>query len=125
LKEFEELKIESLIDFIKEGTEYQTAQYRMCFPIIKRMYRRIKMGYCFGGVKICKDKGIVVDGNHRYIAYLLAQKEVEFILGRSSFCDKVVEYNKIEFITDQDWDENSEDTRKFLNDDFLKEYKIG
>ena len=39
-------------------------------------------GYRFGGIKISED-GMIIDGNHRYIAYMIAGIEFEIIRGTS------------------------------------------
>lgn len=73
MDEFKELTIEYLRDFLNNNEhKYQTAQQRLCFAIIKRMYRRVCQGYRFGQIRICRYKNMVVDGNHTYISYSLA-----------------------------------------------------
>jgi len=79
------------------------------------------MGHRFGSIIICRQKGMVIDGNHRYIAYLLAGVEISFQNGTSSFCDICRKYRDINLDVEQDWDANHPDTIKYLNDDFLKE----
>jgi len=125
LEEFEELTADVLKDFINiTPTRYNTSQKKLCFAIIKRMYRRVKMGYKnLGGIKICNDKGIVIDGNHRYITYLLAGIEIEYIIWTSSLCDEVVLYKEVEIDETKDWDEYLYDKRKFIKDkDFIESY---
>ena len=123
MDKFEELTIERLNSYFKESdTKYHTAHNVLCFAIIKRIYRRVMMGYRFGGITVCEYKGIVVDGNHRYIAYLLAGVEIEFICGTSSHCDLRNCYKDIRIDTKEDWDYNSPSYRKYCNDKILESY---
>ena len=55
----------------------------MCYSIIKRIHRRVLDGYGtkFGPIKIDQKTNLIVDGNHRYIAYKLANFDFETIPG--------------------------------------------
>ncbi|MCX2584260.1 hypothetical protein [Pedobacter sp. MR22-3] len=120
MEDFTELTIEILKEYLnKTETKYSTAQKRLCFAKIKRIYRRVKLGYDFGGIKICSDKMIIVEGNHRYIAYLLAEIEIEFITWISSHCDVSKLFRHIEIDEVNDWDYNNTYDRKYCSDDFL------
>lgn len=124
MNEFEELTVEKLNFYFREtNTKYLTAQNVLCFAIIKRIYRRVMMGYRFGGVTVCEYKGIVVDGNHRYIAYLLAGIEIEYVCGTSSHCDLTNQYRDIRIETVEDWDYNNPYNRKYCDDKVLEKYK--
>lgn len=87
------------------------------------MYRRCTLGYYFGDIKVCKSKAIVVEGNHRYLAYLLAGIEFEVIYWTSSYSDNPIQHNGIKVDFDEDWDEFQKETRMFLTDDFLKDFE--
>ena len=71
---------------------YKTVQKGLCFKIIKRIVRRCRQNYYFDHVKVCLTKGMVVDGNHRYIAYLIAGIKFDTIPYTSSHCDNPIEY---------------------------------
>lgn len=120
MEEIKELSIDALKDFInKTELVYKTAHKKLCFAIIQRIYRRTKLGYYFGDIKTCKEKGIVIEGNHRYLAYILAGIKINYIDGTSSHCDVAISYNQIEFDIHSDWDKNHPNTTEFINDDFL------
>lgn len=124
MQEFEELTRDKFEEFIAlNNIEHKTAQCRLCFKIIKRIYRRCKLGYYFGDIKICKYKDMVVEGNHRYISYLLAGIEFGILDGTSSFCDNPKYYNDVEVDFDDDWDEYQKETKKYVTDDFLKDFE--
>ncbi len=115
------LEIEKLRDFITNTEhEYQTTHQRLCFAIIARIYTRVLKGYRFGAVKI-SDQKLIIDGNHRYIAYKLAGIAFETIKATQSFCDKPKKFNEVEIDAIQDWDANNPYNRRYCNDDFLKE----
>ena len=44
---------------------------RLCFPVIKRLYTKMKIGIKFSGIKV--DGDLIIDGHHRYLASLLAE----------------------------------------------------
>jgi len=117
------LQIEDLKKFIEDFEhEYSTAHKRLCFIIIKRIYRRVLNGHRFGGIKV-DSTGLVVDGNHRYIAYKLAKIEFEIIPWTSSLSDEPKSYNKITIDEIEDWDLNCLKNMKYCTDDFLTEEK--
>ncbi len=115
------LDIEKLQNFIANSEHpFLTTHQKLCFVIIARIYRRVLQGYRFGAIKI-SNSWLIVDGNHRYIAYKLANIEFEIIAGTHSFCDQPRKINDITIDTVQDWDVNHPYTKKFCNDDFLNE----
>jgi hypothetical protein len=118
-----ELDMESFKKFIKTAPhKYLTAQNRLCFAVIARMYRRVLNDNYFGDIKV--DGNMVVEGNHRFIAYTLAGIEFEIIAGTRSHCDKIKKFNDIEIDLDHDWDLNDPSKRLFCTDDFLRDGKF-
>lgn len=113
------LHIEKLEEYIKnEKHEYITTHKKLCFVIIQRIHRRLLLGHRFGAIKICSDE-LVIDGNHRYIAYEIAGVELEIIKGSRSFSDVLTSFNKIEIDTEEDWDLNCPRNKKYCDDNFL------
>ena len=111
-----------LDDFLKNTNhEYFTAHSKLCFFKIQRIYNRVLAGHGpkFGDVKIHEETKLIIDGNHRYIAYKLA----DFSFGKISWCrnhsDVDRRINDIEIDYIEDWDENNEETIKYCSDDFL------
>lgn len=116
-----ELSRNVLLDFIQNSNhKYTTAHKKLCLEIIKRIFRRVMEGYRFGGIKISED-GMIIDGNHRYIAYMIAGIEFEIIRGTSSHCDEPRSFNEIIIDEVEDWDHNSESSRRYCTDDFLQD----
>ena len=114
------LKIEKLQNFIiNTEHEYLTTHQKLCFAIIARIYRRVLKGYRFGAIKI-SDGQLIIDGNHRYIAYKLANVEFKILEATRSFCDQPKKFNDVVIDVLQDWDANHPHNKKYCNDDFLK-----
>lgn len=118
-----------LDDFLANGNhKYQTVQKLVCVHVIERIYRRVKLGYGhhFGGIKVNIEENLIIDGNHRYIAYEMAGFEYEVIPQGKNHCDQPPYRDIKKFSVDYefDWDMAQPDTRKFCNDDFLKDLDI-
>lgn len=116
---FHELKIETIKEFISNNTHrYATVQRVLCFAIIARIYRRVKAGFYFGSIRI--DEEMIIDGNHRFIAYSLAEIDFEIIKATRSHCDELKSFNDIVLDVIEDWDANHPDHEKYCTDEFLK-----
>ena len=118
-----ELDANTVKKFIEQTEhKYFTTHEKLCFAIINRIYIRLLAGYRFGAIKISDDE-LIIDGNHRYIAYQLAGIEIEIISGTRSFSDNLKNFNEIIIDFDEDWDANNKKTKKFCTDEFLKEHQ--
>lgn len=114
-----ELSIEALKRIIDEPTyTYSTAQKRICYIKVARIYRRVVAGYYFGPIKI--DDDMIVEGNHRFLAYTLAKIDFEITPGTRSHCDESKNFKDIVIDTEQDWDANNSEDRKYCDDTFLE-----
>lgn len=122
--QIKELTIDQLNDFIKNSRhDFKTTHTRLCFKVIQRIHRRVCEGYRFGEICIYNDE-VIIDGNHRYIAYRLAGVEIDKRKYTKSHSDIFREINNIVIDEIEDWDYNSIKNRKYCSDDFLKdEYK--
>jgi len=88
LKEETELTKQEFRNFMESYKfGFKTVQKKICFHIIKRIYSRCKRNYYFKDIKVCYNKKIIVEGNHRYIAYLLAGIEFSVIESSSNNSD--------------------------------------
>ncbi|MCQ9640979.1 hypothetical protein MP478_16465 [Chryseobacterium sp. WG14] len=116
-----------LDDFLANAEhKYKTIQSLVCVHVIERIYRRVKLGYGrhFGGVKVNIEENLIIDGNHRYIAYEMAGFDYEIIPQNKNHCDKPPyrDIKTFEVDYEVDWDMGHPHTRKFCNDDFLKDF---
>jgi hypothetical protein len=58
-----ELTPEVLKAYLKSTNHtYNTTHTILCFAIIKRIHRRVLMGYRFGAISVCYSKGLIIDG---------------------------------------------------------------
>ena len=107
---------EDVIKLLNEGNfELKSTHDRLSIPIINRLYLKMATGIRFSNIKVADD--LIIDGHHRYIASLLANKD----LGRDpSICTSaiiVTDWHLIQFV-DQDWD--TEAKIKMLNEEDAK-----
>lgn len=115
------LDIAKLRNFIKNAEhEYLTTHKKLCFAISQRIDIRVLKGYYFGAIKV-SDSELIIDSNHRNIAYKLANIQFEIIEGSRSFRDTLRNFNEIEIDIKVDWDFNHPKTRKYCTDNFLYE----
>ena len=67
--------IEELRVFLQsEIFELQPTQKKLCFPIIRRIYHKMKIGVQFDNINI--DKELLINGHHRYICSQLLKKSI-------------------------------------------------
>jgi len=119
--EEEDFKI-LLEDFLKnKNHEYFTTHTKLCFFKIQRIYRRVIDGHGskFGDIKIHEDSKLIIDGNHRYIAYKLANYPFNRINWSKNHSDIHKNINEITIDYLEDWDKNNSETIKYCSDDFL------
>ena len=98
-----------------------TNQSKVCLRVVERIYRRVNNGFYFGDVKVDLNESLIIDGNHRYIAYSLANIEFGLTPSVKNFCDKSP-YKEIKDIVvdiENDWDLNNPRTIRFCDDDFI------
>lgn len=101
--------------------QHFTNQSKVCLSVIERIYRRVKQGFYFGDIKVDFEQSLIIDGNHRYIAYSMANINFGLIPSIKNFCDKYPykEIKNIEVDSEHDWDLNNPSTVKFCDDNFI------
>jgi hypothetical protein len=96
------LSIEQLKEFLNSNEfEFKPIQSKLCFPIIKRIYHKMKLGIPFENINV-KD-GLLVNGHHRYICSLLLKKEIGINPWQYSLKETNLKWSQIE-IDQTDWD---------------------
>jgi hypothetical protein len=75
--------------------------HRLCFPIIQRIYKKMLLGIKFSPIKIADD--FIVDGHHRYVASLLAKKNIDCIPSLKTAATLKSDWSSIQLDL-QDWD---------------------
>lgn len=98
----EQLSIELVAKLMNSDTvELKSTQETLCFPIIVRIYRKMKMGIKFSGIKVEGDQ--IIDGHHRFVASLMAGVALDRFPSSSSSATVVIGWNKVKF-DEKDWD---------------------
>lgn len=111
---------EEVQDFIRDTKhDFYTTHEKLCFIKIQRIHRRLQMGYRFGNITIYNNE-LIIEGNHRYIAYKMCGIEFDIRKGTKSHSDVNKNINEIIVDIDEDWDYNCLQTRHYCNDDFLQ-----
>lgn len=109
-----------------EDHEYKTLQSGVCYFIVERIYNRVKQGHGhkFGAIRIDVGENLIIDGNHRYIAYKLAGFNFEIQAYCKNFSDKppYKEIRNIRIDEESDWDRNDPKKVKYCSDAFLDAY---
>ncbi|MBX3163815.1 MAG: hypothetical protein KF900_04995 [Bacteroidetes bacterium] len=90
--------------------DFKPTQAAVCVPIVNRIYKKMKIGIKFDGIKVYE--GLIIDGHHRYIASLLANFDLQKYNWAKPTHYKAMEWKEIE-ITEKDWD--TEDKIDMLN----------
>jgi hypothetical protein len=98
-------------DFLVSNTfEYKATQNKLSFPILLRIYKKLKIGVKFSEIKI-GDK-LVIDGHHRYLASILADVEIATLPSHRTTATKILEWCDIE-IDNEDWDKDEKEIKRF------------
>ena len=61
-----------IIRTVMRRATLQTRQPRLCLPILERFFARLEDGETPPAIKVCR--GVIVDGNHRYVAGMVFGK---------------------------------------------------
>jgi hypothetical protein len=98
----EPLSLELLLNFVKKNNiDLKSTHERLCFPILNRLYKKMRIGLKFSAIKV--DGDLIIDGHHRYLASLLADVHLEKHPSQRTSATKVTEWDVVAFAED-DWD---------------------
>jgi hypothetical protein len=112
----EKLTIELMANFIaRNEMKLKSSHSRLCLPIINRICKKMQIGITFPSIKV--DGDLIIDGHHRYLASLLANKTLETIPSFKTLATKETLWKDIIFDSD-DWD--TEAKIKMLNEEDAK-----
>lgn len=97
-----QLSIELLMNYLqREDFKLMSTHSKLCYPIIKRICKKMHIGIKFPSIKIHGD--IIIDGHHRYLASVIAGVKLETIPTGISSASIVVPWSEVKLIMD-DWD---------------------
>ena len=108
----QEISKEFVLIYLKEGeNNLKSTHARLCFPLIKRIYKKMSIGIKFPSIKV--DKDLIIDGHHRYVASLLSGTKLDTIPYSKTSATVVIDWDAVILDTD-DWD--TEAKIKMLNE---------
>ena len=79
----------------------KSTQKKLCFPIINRIYKKMKSGIKFSAIKV--DENLIIDGHHRYIASIMAEVPLELIPSNMTSATTIIDWSQI-LLDSEDWD---------------------
>ncbi len=93
-------------DFIISKINDQTvklspSQDKLSLPIIERITKKMKFGIRFDDIKV--EKGLIIDGHHRYISSLLAGIELKSVISARTSATKEFNWEYVNFVNEE-WD---------------------
>ena len=89
-------------DFIQEQSiELKSTHQKLCYPIIVRIYKKMKLGIRFSGIKV--DGDLIIDGHHRYLAALVAGISLDIYPSSKTSATTEVSWNEVDF-DQNEWD---------------------
>jgi len=70
-----EISLKNVRDLLDSGSlELVATQVEICFPILQRIYKKMKLGITFDNIRVNGSR--IVDGHHRYICSILSEIEI-------------------------------------------------
>ena len=102
----EQLSIVHLQKLLWEGQlELKSTHFRLCYPIISRIYWKMRFGIEFQGIKV--DGDLIIDGHHRYLASLIAGISLDRYPSFRTSATEVSEWSIVRLET-EDWETEDE-----------------
>lgn len=96
------ISFEYCIRFAKESKfNLQSTQDQLCYPIVERMYYKMKNGLKLPGIKV--DGDLIIDGHHRYFASLLAGVPIKIYPSLRTSATIITKWDTVYFVN-EDWD---------------------
>lgn len=97
-----QITAQDVIDLLQENKiELKSTHNKLCLPIINRLYKKMSLGIMFSGIKVVDN--LIIDGHHRYLASLLANKKLDIYSSNRTTATTVTEWESVVFV-DDDWD---------------------
>lgn len=98
----EQISIEIVLKLVRQGNvELKSTHDKLCYPIIARIYKKMRIGIEFTGIKV--DGDVIIDGHHRYLASLLAGVSLNRYPSNRTSATKISDWKTVDFVED-DWD---------------------
>jgi hypothetical protein len=85
--------------------ELQATQHRLSFPILLRLYTKMKSGIRFEDIKV--HGNLIIDGHHRYIASIVANYKLGVVPYPSTSATRSTFWREVS-LDMNDWDTTAE-----------------
>jgi hypothetical protein len=97
-----EISLEIVMRFVNQGSvELKSTHERLCYPVIERIFKKMRVGIKFSGIKV--DGDVIIDGHHRYLASLLAGVMLDRCPSSKTSATKISDWKTVNFV-EEDWD---------------------
>lgn len=102
-----EITIQEVQEFLLSNNfQLKPNQKEVSFPVIKRIYKRLKKGKTFSPIKVSEGK--IIDGHHRFICLIILGKNIEEVPGGNNIsADIDFKWSEVKVVTD-DYDSEEE-----------------
>jgi hypothetical protein len=102
-----------LIVCAESKLELYPTQKRLCLPIIRRIYQKMKMGIRFDDIKVSDN--LIIDGHHRFISGLLVGIKPDIMPAYMTSATIKYDWSDVVFVNEE-WD-TPEKIAKLNHDD--------
>lgn len=110
----ETITIEMVREYLKINTPgLQATQFAICLPVINRISHEMTHGIRFEEIKVCDN--LIIDGHHRYVSALLANKPIGSVTTLKSSATIQYDWNEVAIVIEE-WD-TKEKIEKLNKDD--------
>jgi len=99
MKLLPQITINKLIE--EQKLSLKPTQNRVCIPIVFRIYKKMRVGIKFTGIKV--DGDLIIDGHHRFLASILAGFDLEKFPSYKTSVTNFIKWEDVEFVY-EDWD---------------------
>lgn len=83
------------------GLELVSTHKALSLPVIERIYKKMRLHLRFGSIQV--DKGVIINGHHRYLASKLADYQLDQVPGIRTAVKELIDWQHVILVED-DWD---------------------
>ena len=84
-----------LLELIKNGElEMNSTHKALSLPIIERIYNKMMLNIQFDSIQV--DKGVIINGHHRYLASRLANFNLDQVPGIKTAAKELIDWQNVD-----------------------------
>lgn len=96
-----------LVELIKSfNFDFYPTQNKLSIPLINRLHKKMIIGIEFDAIKV-SNTGLIINGHHRYIASLLAKKNINIFPATENINQQKYDWNEL-ILSRNDFDSKSQ-----------------